>query len=69
MDVLENSIKTFPYGTSLVIQWLKIHLQRGEKGSIPDQGNKIPYALEQISPHATIREKPTSLRERSCMPR
>ena len=34
-------------GTSLVVQWLKLHLSmQGGEGSIPGQGVKIPHALE-----------------------
>ena len=33
-------------GTSLVVQWLKLHLSmQGGEGSIPGQGVKIPHAL------------------------
>ena len=43
-------------GTSLVVQWLGIHLamQRTDMGSIPGQGTKIPYALEQLNPPAAM---------------
>ena len=30
----------------------------GDMGSIPGQGTKIPHAAEQMSLHATTREKP-----------
>ena len=41
-------------GTSLVVQRLRIHLaMKGtDKGSIPGQGTKIPYASEQLNPPA-----------------
>ena len=33
-------------GTSLAVQWLKLHLSmQGGEGSIPGQGVKIPHAL------------------------
>ena len=43
-------------GTSLVVQWLRIHLATGGVGSISSQGTKIPYALGQLSPHSATTE-------------
>ena len=31
-------------GTSLVVQWLKLHLLMHGVGSIPGQGSEVPYA-------------------------
>ena len=28
----------------------------GDMGSIPDQGTKIPHAVEQLSLHATVKD-------------
>ena len=44
-------------GTSLVVQWLRIHLaMQGDMGLISGQGTKIPKAMEQLSPHTITRE-------------
>ena len=45
-------------GTSLVVQWLRIHLaMKGrDMGSIPGQGTKISYASEQLNPPAATAE-------------
>ena len=42
-------------GTSLVVQWLRIHLPMQGHGFDPRSG-KIPYASEQLSPCATTTE-------------
>ena len=39
----------------------------GALGSIPGPGTKIPHELEQLSLHATTREKPVHSNRRSCM--
>ena len=39
------------YGTSLVVQWLRIHLPMQETSFNP-WSRKIPHAMEQLSPHA-----------------
>ena len=45
--------------TSLVVQWLRIHLAMpGNAGSIPGGGDKIPHALEQLNLHTKAREIP-----------
>ena len=34
-------------GTSLVVQWLKLHISTaGDMSSIPGQGTKIPHAVQ-----------------------
>ena len=44
--ILYLTIK-FMYGTSLVVQWLKLHIfNAGEPGLIPGWGIKIPYAMQ-----------------------
>ena len=51
-------------GTSLVVQWLTICLPtQGDSGSISGRGTKVPYAVGQLSPCATTREKPTCRNE------
>ena len=53
-------------GTSLVGQWLRIHLpMQGNMGSIPGWRTKIPHAEGQLSPHSTTRE-PTCQKLSSC---
>ena len=53
-------------GTSLVGQWLRIHLpMQGDMGSIPGWRTKIPHAEGQLSPHSTTRE-PTCQKLSSC---
>ena len=48
-----NTLFKIQTGTSLVVQWLKNHLaMQGDKGSLPDQGTKILYVAEQLSPRA-----------------
>ena len=38
--------KTNVVGTSLAVQWLKVCTSTaGDRGSIPDQGTKIPHAV------------------------
>ena len=41
-------------------------LNAGDMGSIPDQGTKIPHALEQLSPHGPKLES-MHCKERSYM--
>ena len=43
-------------GTSLVVQWLRIHLAMRRRGWIPGQGTKIRHAVEQLSLHAAATE-------------
>ena len=40
----------------------------GVAGLIPVRGTKIPYAMGQLRPRATTREKPMCLNERSHVP-
>ena len=41
----EIAINMSPEGTSLVVQWLRLHgSNAGGAGLIPGQGTKIPYA-------------------------
>ena len=55
-------------GTSLVVQWQRICLSmRGNAGSIPGQGTKIPHTAGQLSPCATTTEL-AHLNERAHMP-
>jgi len=42
-------------GTYLVVQWLRIH-HATDVGSIPGQGNKVPHAVEQLSPSTSTAE-------------
>ena len=45
-------------GTSLVIQWFRIHLAiQWDTGSIPGWGTKISHALEQLTLHTTTEPK------------
>jgi len=54
-------------GTSLVVQWLRIHPCNAEDvGSIPDERTEIPHALEQLSPLTTTKE-PMCHNERFCV--
>ena len=39
----------------------------GALGLIPGPGTKIPHELEQLSLHATTREKPVHSNRRCCM--
>ena len=42
-----NLIKQHTSGTSLVVPWLRICLSMsGGRSSIPDQGTKIPHAVQ-----------------------
>ena len=39
-------LKNFEGGTSLAVQWLRLHASiAGGAGSIPDRGTKIPHAM------------------------
>ena len=41
-----NGTKTRPIGTSLVIQWLRLHASKARSAClIPGQGTKIPHAV------------------------
>ena len=40
-------------GTSLLVQWLRICLAMG---GIPDQGTKVPHAVEKLSPYTVTTE-------------
>ena len=55
-------IKDMVSGTSLVVQWVKNpSLNAGDTGLILGWGAKIPYAIEQLSPHiATVSPQATS---------
>ena len=47
--LLDSLIKIKPSGTSLVVQWLRLHASNaGGTGSIPGQGTKIPHAVTKI---------------------
>ena len=56
--VIRCPTRILPLGTSLVVQWLRIHLamQGDDAGSIPGQGTKISHAAGQLSLRATARE-------------
>ena len=44
-------IKRPVHGTSMVVQWLRIHLDTaGDMASIPGWRTKTPHATEQLSP-------------------
>ena len=53
-QVTRGAFKNHTSGTSLVARWLRIHLAL--QGLILGWGAKIPYAMEQQSPHAVTRE-------------
>ena len=53
----EDSKKECIYQTSLMVQWLRIHLPM-QVGSTPRQKTKIPLAVGQLSPGATILSLP-----------
>ena len=53
-------------GTSLVVQWLRIHLATEGVGSIPGQRTKIPHALGQLSPTVQLRRLCPASREAKC---
>ena len=41
-------MKEMPFGTSLVVQQLRLHISKaGGAGSIPGQGTKISHAMQQ----------------------
>ena len=45
--ILRPDSKLVPLGTSLVVQWLRLHASTaGAMGLIPGQGTKIPHAAE-----------------------
>ena len=44
-----NTIVTKTCKTSLVVQWLRVHLTVGDEGPIPGQETKIPQAVEKPS--------------------
>ena len=50
-----TGLKQHPSGTSLMDQWLKIHLPV-DMGLILCLGIKIPHATGQLSPHTTTRD-------------
>ena len=52
------TVKMFKKGTSLIVQWLRIHLpvQGMWVWSLPGWGTKIPHAVGQLSPHTTTTE-------------
>ena len=57
--LVRNPTQEGRLGTSLVVQWLGIHLADArDAGLIPGWGAKIPPAMEQLSPRATTRESP-----------
>ena len=49
-------LKTVQFGTSLVVQWLRITRQCRGHGFEPWSG-KIPHAAEQLSPCTTTTER------------
>ena len=50
-------VKIATDGTSLLVQWLRIHLpMQGDVGLTPGWGTKIPCAKGQLRPHTTTRE-------------
>ena len=65
-------------GTSLVVQWLRIHLPKkkkrihlpmqGTRGLIPGWGTKIPHAARQLNPHRepmSYKENPLHTKEKT----
>ena len=53
----ENEEKKVRIGTSLVVQWLKLHTPNAGgqgSGSIPDQGAELPHAAGKVL-HATAK--------------
>ena len=44
-------------GTSLAVQWLRLHASTaGDVGSIPDRGTKIPHAVQWGRKKKVVRE-------------
>ena len=55
----KRAIKKLKRGTSLVVRGpvvKNLPCNAGDTCSIPGQGNKLPHALEQLSPHAVTPE-------------
>ena len=55
---VETSIQKESDGTSLAVQWLRLHaFTAGDVGSIPGQGTKIPYAGQPKDKNKTKQRK------------
>ena len=47
VTVSKITLKKFSTGTSVVVQWLRVHVaSAGDAGWNPGQGTKIPHALQ-----------------------
>ena len=56
MSTEDEWIKKMWDGTSLLVQWLRIHFQCTGHGLTPGWGTKIPHAEGQLSPYASMRQ-------------